>query len=348
MPAIDLLFDVKPSSERLHQMVLGALLVRTELLLSLGGHAPAAESEYDWEPRDGDYDLGLQLEDDSTAWFELKVDSRLKTDQVARQVDLLEEEGHESDQLFYLLLGLSQFRQDRVESVREEREYRVAQRVTVVSPEDLSEAMKELPIETTLGASGGNARSLVSAYRALLEKLERRHGGFAERNPDDWTRKDLHGLYHAFTERIPVMESATFNFAPNPGGGRMVCWWNGRRVLEEPEIELYPQWEVALHKESGTDTRLCFKISVPDDNSKLRTRLRDAASEEVQSVAASESLDVDRPERFGHGEHMTVAVAAPRPVTYEGIDWDEAEKCARGAERIIEAVDLASAAANCT
>lgn len=340
MPAIDLLFDVKPSSERLHQMVLGALLVRTELLLTLGAHAPAVESEYDWEPRGGEFDLRVELEDGSSAWFELKVDGNLGSGQINRQIDLLEEEGHEDDQLFYLLLGLSQFRADRVDSERAEREHRVARRVSVVTSDTLNEAMRELPIATSLGGHGGEARSLVSAYRALLEKLAMRHTGFDDRNPDDWTRKDLHGLFHAFTDRIPAMESASFDYAPTPAGGRMVCWWDGRRVLEDPKVRLYPQWEVTMN-ESGTNTRLCFKISVPNDDSNLRTRLRNAAWKEVQNVASGDSLSVDRPDRFGHGAHMTVAIAAPRPVGHEGIDWEAAEKCAVGAERIIESVDLA-------
>ena len=93
MPAIDLLFDVKPSSERLHQMVLGALLVRTGLLHELIAVAPVADADYDWEPRGGHFDLGIELAGGGTAWLELKVDAMLGAAQVRRQVELLEEAG---------------------------------------------------------------------------------------------------------------------------------------------------------------------------------------------------------------------------------------------------------------
>ena len=70
------------------------------------------------------------------------------------------------------------------------------------------------------------------------------------------------------------MKGARFGYAPNPSGGRMVCWWGGRQVLGEPHVNLYPQWEVALQKESGTDTRLCLKVSVEDASGKLLSRIR--------------------------------------------------------------------------
>lgn len=77
MAGIDLLFDVKNNSERLHQITLGSILIRSQILSKIEISSKPKENDFGWEPQGGLFDLNVELVDGSKVWIEIKIDSQL-------------------------------------------------------------------------------------------------------------------------------------------------------------------------------------------------------------------------------------------------------------------------------
>ncbi len=84
LDALDLLFAVKPVSERMHQAALTVLFERAPLLRALMGEA-AAVTAVTWEPDGGAFDLMVETAERRTL-LELEVDSDLSRWQVEQQL----------------------------------------------------------------------------------------------------------------------------------------------------------------------------------------------------------------------------------------------------------------------
>ena len=94
MAAIDLLFQFKRESERMHQMVLGILLTETRLLsrlVPLTGLQQPSANQLHWEPEARTYDLAAPLHQHPASapagrvLIELKLDGTLDEDQIYKQ-----------------------------------------------------------------------------------------------------------------------------------------------------------------------------------------------------------------------------------------------------------------------
>jgi hypothetical protein len=103
MAAIDLLFDVKLESERLHQLVLGSLLTRTSLMAGLGIEG-TPEHTFDCEPKRGLFDLAVPIgssdrpgSETPKTWIEIKIDSDANATQVESQIRFIRQRNVEGD-----------------------------------------------------------------------------------------------------------------------------------------------------------------------------------------------------------------------------------------------------------
>jgi hypothetical protein len=216
MAAIDLLFDGKRDSERLHKLVLGALLQRTLLLsrlVPLGGTPTQIQLQF--EPERKTYDLGLGLTyDDARAgsstrctrvFVEIKIDSPLSEDQLAQQLNPARLRAE--DRLLYLLLGYSAITTDR--ALLRERIRRIGEhtsRPDLLDRVSLRESVELIPlladpVVLPPGRDHRDARDLTAAYRDALLSLAERTQGFAARPVSEWQEGDFYGFFAACRSR---------------------------------------------------------------------------------------------------------------------------------------------------
>jgi hypothetical protein len=169
MAAVDLLFDVKKESERLHQLVLGPLLIRTRLLEKLGIRGVPVGEDFEWEPQRRSFDLGVRLSDPEGAhvWVEMKVDGCLTADQVRRQVSAAK--ATRGDRLLYMLLGHGILKE------------RLAEHYWVVTASELCRALEQPDLLLGTGEHDRDVRDLASAYLNWLRVLRDRYLHFSRR-----------------------------------------------------------------------------------------------------------------------------------------------------------------------
>jgi hypothetical protein len=239
MAAIDLLFDVKRDSERLHQLVLGALLQRTALLSRLVPlpSVPTA-LQLHWEPEGKAYDLGLTLGGGDAkgaaagrrgrVLVEIKLDGAVNEDQLAQQCN--PSRLHAEDRLLYLLLGYSAMTSDRTglrERVRRIGEHsgrpELLDRVSLRDADDLIPLLAD-PALLPFGPDHADARDLAAAYRDALLALAERTRRFAERPLAEWQDGDYFGFFAACRARsIAGMGRARIGRASGPDGSVVQC-----------------------------------------------------------------------------------------------------------------------------
>jgi hypothetical protein len=81
---------------------------------------------------------------------------------------------------------------------------------------------------------------------------------------------------------------------PNPSGGFLGFWWH---FQGDDKCEQYLQLE---------QDKFCFKIWVRDQET--RRELRDLWHQRVIEACPRQGLKAKRPDRFGNGYYMTVAI----------------------------------------
>jgi hypothetical protein len=209
MAAIDLLFDVKRDSERLHQLVLGALLQRTTLA---GRLAPLAQTptqvQLSFDPEGKAYDLALHLGAPEAGagkrgrlLIEIKLDSAVSEEKLAQQCS--PSHLHAEDRLLYLMLGYSAILtdradlRDRIRRIGEHSGRRdLLDRVSLRDADDLIPLLAD-PTILPGGADHRDARDLCTAYRDALLVLSERVRRFPERPLSHWQDGDYYGFFAA-------------------------------------------------------------------------------------------------------------------------------------------------------
>jgi hypothetical protein len=216
MAAIDLLFDTKGDSERLHQIVLGPLMTRSNLLPMLVPRLAATRPiSFDWEPSRGIFDLSVQFRTGNSIYFELKVDSGLSKAQVTKQFALLKSKSGE-ERLVYILLGASAVLTDRpmIRVVADENGVS-RDRYDVCDSKQLIAALEDPKVHVGLGADHRDVRDLVASYREALKTLEERLHGFRSKPITEWEYLDRIGFFSYCREKIPAMRDAGIDYVAN-------------------------------------------------------------------------------------------------------------------------------------
>ncbi len=320
MAAIDLLFDTKLESERLHQIVLGPILTRSRLLEKLGIPGTPSQDDWDWEPERGLFDLAITLsaEDESTrrVWIELKIDSDLDSKQLNRQLDFVE---GTRDHILYLLLGTAAHSGGdwRVHSIEERRKADDAYGL-VRSANELDGHLRDLAADFDTNANARDLRDLMITYRAALARLDQRMARFGERPLDEWQHTDFMGFFAELRKRNPSTHGQMWIGKVNtPQGAFTAAAWGWTKTLDIYGLrEVHLQWQ-GNHKPAA-DLKLCIKINVPDPAN--QRRLRSKMHKIVRDTAQHLGIDVRKPSRFGTGETMTVAILDQRPLA-AAEDW---------------------------
>jgi hypothetical protein len=324
MAAIDLLLNWSPTSERMHQVVLTGLLRHTRLLEMLGiGGMP---TDLKIETQNKLYDFTVTVSDGTMCrkiHIELKVDASLGETQIRRQMASVAE----GDLLVYVLIGVTRFTWSGrlLEDVRNSLEQAPhAGSVRIIGLTEMREAISALAAH----AVDENHRDLAVAYGSLLRKIHDATSEFENKPLSDWKRcgSEWFGLFSEIVRRLDLRD-AEMNFVYNPGGGFIGCWWNFLALDLAPGCGAYLQCEEHL---------LCFKIAVEEGD---RATLRSSFSEAVLNAARLFGFTAKKPDRFGNGTYMTVAVmegdyrAGP---TANLLDWDHVIQRLNEARSVLE------------
>jgi len=302
MAAIDLLFDVKKDLERLHQLVLGPLLIRTRLLekLAIGG-VPAREN-FQWEPQGRSFDLGVEISDPEGAnvWVEMKVDGCLTARQVKRQVSAVKPIAR--DKLLYILLGHAQYTTNlpEINAILKER---LPERYTVVTASELCGALEQADLLLGTAEHDRDVRDLATAYLNWLRVLQDRYRHFPRRAFRDWDGGDCFGFFAWCRDQLRIQDMG-MGYVPNPSGGFRGAWWHWREVkFGNHELSIWLHFEFAPPGKN----RLCVKVQVGGRASSC-ARMREEVAARVLRHRDCVSVGFRRPQRMGSGTSVTVAV----------------------------------------
>lgn len=313
MGAIDLLFDIKRDSERLHQLVLGALLSRTPLIDRLVPRLPprslsVSDRSGDWadepsttaarlrtlvfDPQGKAFDLAVLFAESGMGpgatdevgrvLVEVKIDSPLSEDHVAQQLSRIGERDH----VLYLLLGYSAITSDRV-ALRDRIERigrhsgrpELLDRVSLRDARDVIPLLSDpalLPPDLSEGPSRTrDVRDMAVAYRDALLSLQARLQSFRGRAPADWNDGDLYGFYDACRRaRIGSFAAAQIGRIASADGAVLGC-----RAAPLSVLAGQAQLDLALEGQ-----RLCLRLTPQPGAREPRRALRDAAQGALASV----------------------------------------------------------------
>ena len=330
MAAIDLLFDAKLESERLHQLALGAILTRTRLLERLGFEGTPLK-DFGWESEGRLFDLAIRYPDSGplgTVWVEIKVDSSPHLEQVERQIRFIEGEGRERDQLLYLALGTA---------AHTAGAWRVRERLKCpgchfVTGDQLIAELRRFDDELVSSAEDRDARDLASAYRDALSRLGDRLTGFATRKPSTWSYGNRMGFLLRCNEEIPSMRDAAVDYVANEAGGFVGSWWCWVPIgPPDADERAYLQWEVPRDAQQAA---LVAKVVVSDPT--RRSSVRNDVSRRIRDAAAELGIEAYKPDRFGHGKTMTV-VSFGKPLEDDVLEWGRIKTLVANAEQVLRA-----------
>ena len=136
-------------------------------------------------------------------------------------------------------------------------------------------------------------------FHDRLARMEKSNNEFENKNIAVWTGSDWQGFFQFLEKQIGLID---WNYVNNPNGG----FWNA--VLNWEYWDIYPAY---LQIEQG---KLCFKISTDPDELDMpenvtRGDIRNKLHNTIISKATELKMtDIRRPDRFGNGKYMTVAI----------------------------------------
>jgi hypothetical protein len=146
--------------------------------------------------------------------------------------------------------------------------------------------------ETETAKRASEASDILRDYVDHLRDRNAAVQRFAEAAPDEWDWDAWSGFFSAVQSDL---KDGSWKYVANPAGGVMIFHWKTHVV---DESEQYLQLE---------EQKLCFKIWVSD--AQQRRDMRQLWHERL--LAAAQRVEVGpirKPDRFGMGEWMTVAV----------------------------------------
>lgn len=132
-----------------------------------------------------------------------------------------------------------------------------------------------------------------------LTRIEKSNNEFENKIIKDWNGNDWQGFFQFLEKEIEIVD---WGYVNNPSGG----FWNA--VLNWDYWDSYPAY---LQTEEG---KLCFKVSTDPDEVELpeditRGEVRNQLHDLIMTKANEFGLNhIRRPDRFGSGNYMTVAI----------------------------------------
>lgn len=146
------------------------------------------------------------------------------------------------------------------------------------------------------------ADSLLISYREHLREIDARVNSFRSLPEKEWGWDAWQGFYKELESRVDI---DSWSYIANPAGGFLGAWWH---FVEEGDCTMYLQFEQG---------KLCFKISYEGEEDRSEVRYRQYSR--LLAIAHDRFPEIRRPDRFGTGTYMTIAVVDERIVFGEGL-----------------------------
>lgn len=134
---------------------------------------------------------------------------------------------------------------------------------------------------------------ILSDFSAHLRRIEDAVQSYRTTPPSQWPWEAWKGFYSRLKAELG---DGHWDYVANPSGGFLGFWWH---FQGDDDFNVYLQLE---------EQKLCFKIWVKD--TQRRGDLREYWHEKIMAADKSIGLLLKRPNRFGSGEYMTVALLA--------------------------------------
>lgn len=136
----------------------------------------------------------------------------------------------------------------------------------------------------------GNDTLMVS-YRKHLQGIEDSVMSYKTLPEKMWGWNAWQGFYKELESRVDI---DSWGYVANPSGGFLGAWWH---FIDAKDCTMYLQFEQG---------KLCFKISYECEGDKSEVRYREHVK--LMKLAQGRFPEIRRPDRFGTGTYMTIAV----------------------------------------
>lgn len=148
--------------------------------------------------------------------------------------------------------------------------------------------------------------TLLVSYREHLRKIDASVSSFRTLPEREWGWDAWQGFYKELELRVGI---DSWGYVANPSGGFLGAWWH---FVEIGDCEMYLQFEQG---------KLCFKISYEGDGDRSEIRYRHYTR--LMAIAHDRFPEIRRPDRFGTGTYMTIAVVDECVLFGDGpVDFD--------------------------
>lgn len=264
--------DLAKENPALHEAgrrLIGALLEKA------GYHQPNSYSTLEVELQEEKIDVLLLLNSDLVVLIEDKTDSNPHSRQLTRYREYVDKQ-YPSRKLIPIYFKTGTPTPSELRTV-EDAQYCVFLR------RDLLEVLSKVETDN----------EVFLQFREHLLAVDWKVGRFATAPPAEWQQNgyEWEGF---FTELVSRVRDPGWSYVANPAGGFMGFWWH---TCKWRGHDVYLQLE---------NIKLCFKIEVTEKSERSGTR--DAWYGHLMNTARSHDLPVKKPNRFGNGQWMTVAV----------------------------------------
>ncbi len=238
---------------------------------------PSSYESIEIRQQDGGIDILCIVNGDTAIIIEDKVGTKQHSEQLPRYKEHVSKLKFPADKI------LSVYLQTRDQSDYREVEkhgYMVYERQTLLEV-----------LESAAGIAACEKSDILSSYTGYLRKIEDDVQSFRRLPPKDWSWDAWKGFY---TELQKSLEDGTWDYVANPSGGFLGFWWH---FEGDDQCEQYLQLE---------QEKFCFKIWVKDPEK--RRELREFWHNKIVNECSRHDIKVKRPDRFGNGNYMTVAI----------------------------------------
>lgn len=149
---------------------------------------------------------------------------------------------------------------------------------------------------------GDISNNIFKDFHERLKRLEDVNNEFERKALKDWNSNDWQGFYQYLeTATIAETKIANWGYANNPSGGVWYALF---------KWEYWKGYPVYLQVEQG---KLCFKIVTDPNQVKMpenttKAEIRNQFYHLIMEKSRDKGLNIRKPDRFGNGNYMTVAV----------------------------------------
>lgn len=217
-------------------------------------------------------DILVIINDSILIPIEDKVHSREHSDQLARYLKLLKDEGHDEQNILPIYLQTG-----------EQGDYKKVKEAGFL-PFLRADLLKMLKTGVHIN------NDILNDYTEYLEKIENQAQSFTHLGLDVWNWYSWQGFYDYLQTQL---NDGGWDYVSNPSGGFLGFWWYSH---DDDECEQYLQLE---------ENKLCFKIAV--DDATRRTDLKWKWNKRFIKASDGSSINVIKPV-LRNGNWMTVAV----------------------------------------